>query len=59
MLRSIPARWTDVLGIDPFVMIAAGRSAFRIVDLLELCRLVEGISRQFPVADIGRDVKNV
>jgi len=25
-------------------MIAAGRSAFRVVDLLDLCRLVQGIS---------------
>jgi hypothetical protein len=45
-LRSIPAGWTDVLGQDPFVMIAAGRSAFRVVDLLDLCRLVQGIAEQ-------------
>ena len=43
-LRSIPAKWTDVHGEDPFVMVAAGRSPFRVADLLELCRLVEGVS---------------
>jgi len=43
-LRSIPAKWTDVAGGDPFVIVAAGRSPFRVVDLLELYRLVGGIS---------------
>ena len=50
-LRSIPAGWTNVLGEDPFVMVAAGRSALRVADLLELRRLVDGISdRSLPSA---------
>ncbi|MCP4396959.1 MAG: hypothetical protein GY927_13605 [bacterium] len=39
-LCQVPAGWTDVAGQDPFVAVAAGRSPFRIVDLLELCRLI-------------------
>jgi hypothetical protein len=43
-LCQVPAGWTDVLGRDPFVVVAAGRAPFRVVDLLELCRLIDGIS---------------
>jgi hypothetical protein len=43
-LRSVPAKWTNVFDEDPFVFISAGRSPFRVIDLLELARLVEGIS---------------
>jgi len=43
-LRSVPARWTDVFDEDPFVATSAGRSPFRVIDLLELARLVEEIS---------------
>lgn len=49
-LCQVPAGWTNVLGEDPFVLVASGRSAFRVMDLLELCRLVDGISsRSLPV----------
>jgi Family of unknown function (DUF5372) len=34
-LQSVPANWTDVAEVDPFVVVAAGRSLFRITDLLE------------------------
>ena len=40
-LRKIPACWTDVVADDPFVVVAAGRSAFRVADLLSLADLVE------------------
>ena len=40
-LRSLPARWTSVFPADPFVVIAAGRSCFRVEDLLELADLLE------------------
>ena len=40
-LRKIPARWTDVVANDPFVVVAAGRSAFRVADLLALADLIE------------------
>ena len=39
-LASLPARWTSVVAEDPFVVVAAGRSRFRVADLLELVALV-------------------
>ena len=39
-LRSIPAAWTDVVAADPFVILSAGHSAFRLTDLVEVVRLV-------------------
>ncbi|MFC1817036.1 DUF5372 family protein, partial [Thermodesulfobacteriota bacterium] len=39
-LRSMPASWTSVGVIDPFVQVSAGRSPFRVEDLLELSRLI-------------------
>ena len=41
-LVSVPAAWTSVCGPDPVVVVSAGRSAFRVQDLMELARLVEG-----------------
>jgi len=35
-LHSVPANWTDAAALDAFVMVAAGRSLFRVTDLLEL-----------------------
>ncbi len=40
--RSLPTGWTDAGDLDPFVVVAAGRCAFRVVDLLELAELMEG-----------------
>ena len=39
-LRLLPAAWTDRAPSDPFVVVAAGRSAFRLCDLLELAEFV-------------------
>jgi hypothetical protein len=39
-LRHLPARWTDVAPEDPFVVIARGRSHFRLDDLRQLIELV-------------------
>jgi len=43
---SIPAGWTDVEGVDPFVVMSAGRAHFRVEDLLAfagvLCQCKEG-----------------
>ena len=39
-LLSLPARWTSVEAEDPFVVVAAGRSRFRAVDLIDLVALV-------------------
>lgn len=44
-LASLPAEWTDVAAGDPFVVVSAGRSAFRTVDLLELAGLVAVLLR--------------
>ena len=42
-LRSLPAAWTDGDGIDAFVALAAGRSLFRVEDLLALVALVRQV----------------
>ncbi len=39
-LASVPAVWTDLVVPDPFVVVAAGRAAFRAEDLAELADLV-------------------
>ncbi len=44
-VRSLPARWTSVVADDPFVVISAGRSDFRVDDLLELVELIARASR--------------
>jgi hypothetical protein len=41
-LHSLPTSWTDVGAVDPFVAIAAGRSLFRVADLIELARQIDG-----------------
>jgi len=38
--RSLPRAWTDAADLDPFVVLAAGRSAFRVEDLAALVDLV-------------------
>jgi len=42
-LSLIPLAWTSLAPEDPFVVLAAGRSWFRVVDLLEVARLVEAL----------------
>ena len=39
-LIALPASWTDVIAVDPFVAVAEGRSLFRAEDLLDLAELV-------------------
>ncbi len=41
--RSLPRGWTDAADADPFVVLAAGRSAVRVEDLLALVELLEGV----------------
>jgi hypothetical protein len=43
VLTSIPTGWTSLFGQDPFVVMAAGRSHFRVGDLVELARLIKGL----------------
>jgi Family of unknown function (DUF5372) len=39
-LHSLPAAWTDAVAVDPFVVVAAGRSRLRVAELLELARWI-------------------
>jgi hypothetical protein len=43
-LRSLPVKWTSIQDTDPFVVLANGRSHFRIADLIELCQLLQKTS---------------
>ncbi|HEX9910451.1 MAG TPA: DUF5372 family protein [Desulfatiglandales bacterium] len=40
-LKRLPASWTDVVGEDPFVTVATGRSPLRLEDLLQLVDLLD------------------
>ena len=44
-MRSLPARWTSAVAGDPLVVISAGRSMYRVADLLELAKLTREIQR--------------
>lgn len=44
--RSLPRAWTDLADVDPFVVLAAGRSPFRVEDLLVLFELLAGLRGQ-------------
>lgn len=41
--RSLPRGWTDAGEVDPFVVVAAGRSALRVADLVALTELIAEI----------------
>ena len=40
-MQRLPASWTDIVGEDPFVAVAAGRSPLRLEDLLQLVDLLD------------------
>jgi hypothetical protein len=42
---SVPLDWTDIGPKDPFVIVSAGRSLFRVEDLLSLASLIAEINR--------------
>lgn len=44
-VRGVPAGWTSLVAPDPVVVLGAGRSCFRIADLLELAQLLRNASR--------------
>jgi hypothetical protein len=44
-LKSLPIGWTSLAASDPFVTMAAGRAAFRLVDLLALAQLMREITQ--------------
>jgi hypothetical protein len=41
---SVPPQWTDVVAPDPEIVMGGQRALFRVVDLLELARLVDRLS---------------
>jgi len=43
---SLPTSWTYVGAVDPWVALAAGRSLFRVADLLELAWQIGGWKSQ-------------
>ena len=43
--HSLPLSWTDAASVDVFVAVAAGRSPFRVDDLIVLADLVARLSR--------------
>jgi hypothetical protein len=45
---SMPRAWTDLGDEDPFVTVAAGRSAFRVEDLLAVVELIAGLRSAAP-----------
>ncbi len=45
-LSSLPASWTSVVTPEPFVEVSAGRSLFRIEDLLALAALVRELTER-------------
>jgi len=42
-LRHVPVGWTSLAGVDPFVAVARGRSAFRVADLLALAEVIDHV----------------
>ncbi len=48
LTTSIPATWTDVDPPDPYVVVSAGRTAFRIQDLLALAGLLDSLQSRLP-----------
>jgi len=45
-LSSLPAAWTSAVPPDPFVVMANGRSAFRVQDLLELAVVLRQLDEE-------------
>jgi hypothetical protein len=43
-VSSLPVAWTDAVPADVFVTIAAGRSAFRVEDLVALRELISALA---------------
>jgi hypothetical protein len=47
--RSLPRAWTDAADADVFIAVADGRCPFRVVDLLALAEVVDGVGATTPV----------
>ena len=46
--KSLPTAWTDAAEVDVFVAVAGGRSRFRVVDLLVLADVIDGLRSADP-----------
>lgn len=55
-VRRLPAAWTSLGCVDPFVVVAAGRSLFRADDLARLAEVVASLAcaGQAPSDDGGK-----
>ena len=53
-LIRVPASWTSVGAVDPFVAVSAGRSLFRVSDLLRLADIVEELQDKAAAPDDAR-----
>ncbi len=51
-LVSVPASWTDLVPEDPVVKLAAGRSVWRVQDLVELVELMQRLLGETPVSPV-------
>ena len=47
-LRQLPITWTSLSAEDPVVVTGAGRSPFKLADLLELAHLLEQLQADIP-----------
>ncbi len=45
-VRALPAAWTSLAPPDPSVILAAGRAAFRVADLLQLSQFMHRIEER-------------
>jgi Family of unknown function (DUF5372) len=54
--KSLPRAWTDAADVDVFMAVAAGRCPFRIVDLLVLAEIVDGLRVAGGVSGISPQV---
>ena len=52
-MQTLPTSWTDAGGVDGFVTVAAGRSLFRMAELIELAGQIAGLR----VECVARGVK--
>jgi Family of unknown function (DUF5372) len=43
---SVPPQWTDVVAVDPEIVMGGHRALFRVRDLLELAGLVDRLSKR-------------
>ena len=59
VLRSLPLAWTSLARTDPFVQVSAGRSAFRVADLLESARRLAVVSEQAEGVDMTQETMYV